>query len=306
MPGGILAAFSSTRTVQPAWFSTYLSHQPTVACFEVENTRISYRHWHNVNKPGLLFVHGHAAHARWWDFIAPAFRDSHNVATIDLSGSGDSSHRAVYSARLFAREIVGCIQASGLNSTTVVGHSFGGTMTRTAAYLYPEQITAIILADSNIPTHRGSRRPPPTPRRKKRYYPNMSEGIRRFRLRPPQPRPQDFIFNYIAEHSLKETEQGYCFKYDSAVFAKMPAEKDMPVASDMIKNVAIPVGLIYGTLSRFFPPAVVENLPALVPPELSFSIAEAHHHVFLDQPEKFVETLSALLSIISSRQRLSS
>ena len=86
----------------------------------------------------------------------------------------------------------------------------------------------------------------------------------------------------------------------------MPAEEDMPVASDMIKNVAIPVGLIYGTLSRFFPPAVVENLPALVPPELSFSIAEAHHHVFLDQPEKFIETLSALLSIVSSRQRLSS
>ena len=166
MPGDILTAFSSTRTVQPAWFSTYLSHQPTVACFEVENARISYRHWRNVNKPGLLFVHGHAAHARWWDFIAPAFRDSHNVATIDLSGSGDSSHRAVYSARLFSREIVGCIQASGLNSTTVVGHSFGGTMARTTAYLYPEQITTIILADSNIPTHKGSRRPPPKPRGK--------------------------------------------------------------------------------------------------------------------------------------------
>ena len=300
-----LRLFSSTLTLHPPWFSKYLSHQPTVACFETEDTCINYRHWSNTNKPGLLFVHGHAAHARWWDFIAPAFRDSHNVAAIDLSGSGDSHHRSTYSARLFAREIIGCIETTGMHTATVVGHSFGGTITRTAAYLYPNQISAIILVDSSIPTREKLHRPPPKPRGKKRYYQSVPEAIKRFRLRPPQPRPKDFIFNYVAEHSLKKTEKGYCFKYDSAIFSKMLAAENFPVATDMIINMTLPVGLIYGKLSRFFPPAIVETLSTLVPPELSFGIPQAHHHVFLDQPVKFIENLKSLLSILSKEQHLS-
>ena len=158
-------------------------------------------------------------------------------------------------------------------------------MTRTAAYLYPNQISAIILVDSSIPSREKLHRPPPKPRGKKR--------------------PKDFIFNYVAEHSLKKTEKGYCFKYDSAIFSKMLAEENFPVATDMIINMTLPVGLIYGKLSRFFPPAIVETLSTLVPPELSFGIPQAHHHVFLDQPVKFIENLKSLLSILSKEQHLS-
>ena len=289
----------------PAWFSKYLNYQPNVGCFELEDTSISYRHWPNKEKPGLLFVHGHAAHARWWDFIAPAFKDSHNVAAIDLSGSGDSAHRRTYSTALFAREIIGCIDASEMKSTTVVGHSFGGTITRTAAYMYPEKIRAIVLADSHIPTQKAKPRSPVTLRDKRRYYQSLSEGIKRFRLRPPQPRPQHFIFNYIAEHSLRKTERGYCFKYDSRIFEKMTTEEDLPIATEMLRNIAMPIGLIYGKMSRFFSPPTIEALAKLIPPELSFGLAEAHHHVFLDQPEKFIEKLGALLSVMPTNTLIS-
>ena len=297
----ILKSFRVIK-VPPAWFSTYLSHQPNVACFELANTPISYRHWGNNDKPGLLFVHGHAAHARWWDFIAPAFKDSHNVAAIDLSGSGESGHRETYSATLFAKEIIGCIEASGMNSATVVGHSFGGTVTRVAAYLFPKLISGIVLVDSFIPTQKKKPRKTAMQGDKKHHYPSLSEGMKRFRLRPPQPPPQDFIFEHIANHSLRETKEGYCFKYDSRIFSKMTVEEDFPIATDMIRNMVLPVGLVYGTLSRFFPPPIVEALAKSIPPELSFGIPKAHHHVFLDQPEKFIEKLIVLLSIISHRR----
>lgn len=281
--------------MQPDWFKSYLNEGGDQCAFESNGARISYRHWRNEEKPGLLFVHGHAAHARWWDFVAPAFLHSFNIVAIDLSGSGDSEHRETYSARQFADEIVGCIKAAGLSETIIVGHSFGGSMTRVAAHLYPEAMKAIALIDSNIPTHKGSRQPPPMPKSKTRYYPSLAEGIRRFRLRPPQPKPAEFILEYIATHSLQETDQGYCFKYDSAVFAKMPADEDLPVASEMIQSLSVPVGLIYGTLSRFFPADVVEQLGTIVPDELTLAIEDAHHHVFLDQPEQFISALNDLL-----------
>ncbi len=284
--------------MSPNWFATHLEQQPTVADFELEGARLSYRHWRDDDKPGLVFVHGHAAHARWWDFIAPAFQDTYSVAALDLSGSGDSDHRAAYSPQLFAREIIGCIESSGMGTATVVGHSFGGTLTRSTAFLYPERINAVILADSHIPTQKGARRPPPLPRGAVRNYPSLAEAVRRFRLRPPQPPPEDFILNYIAEHSIKETAEGWCFKYDSAVFAKMTGDGDLPVAADMIRSLQPPVALIYGALSRFFPPSVVATLPDLLPAELTIGIPQAHHHVFLDQPRLFIDALENLLSVL--------
>ena len=99
-------------------------------------------------KPGLMLVHGHAAHAHWWDFIAPAFAGDFDVVAIDLSGAGDSDHRESYTAARFGEEIVSIIEAAELTSPTVVGHSFGGTLTRIAAHLSPDAMQSVVIVDS--------------------------------------------------------------------------------------------------------------------------------------------------------------
>lgn len=281
--------------VQPEWFQRSLAQQPTDHSFDLDGTRIHYRHWQNSGKPGLLLVHGHAAHSRWWDFIAPSFAEEFDIAAIDLSGSGDSDHRDEYSARLFAREMIACIEAASLQTATIIGHSFGGSMARVAAHLHHDAVARTVIVDSAIPRHRGSRTPPPMPRSRTRYYPTVEEGIRRFRLRPPQPVTNRYIVDYIARHSLKETAEGWCFKYDSAVFAKMPADDSLPAAGEMIASLAMPFGLIYGEESRFFPPEVVESLDDLIDRHHVIGVTGAYHHVFLDQPQAFVEALSAML-----------
>jgi len=274
-----------------------------------------------------MFVHGHAAHAHWWDFIAPAVSEGYDVVAIDLSGSGDSDHRDSYSAGLFAKEIVGCIEDARLASPVVVGHSFGGkeivgciedarlaspvvvghsfggSMTRIAAHLYPNKIKGIVIVDSVIPSQAGPRTPPPMPRSKTRYYPNLTEAKRRFRLRPPQPCDNDFILDHIAAHSVLETEQGYRFKLDSAVFAKMQVTEQFPPASDMITAMKMPVGFIYGVKSRFFTPEIVAELSMVVDERLTRSVPDAYHHVFLDQPLLFIERLKELLKLMTVVRR---
>ena len=296
--GRYTRAFYGPVIVQPAWFTESLKHPPEDGYFHQDGARIHYRHWVNSGKPGLVLVHGHAAHAHWWDFIAPAFKDNYNIVAIDLSGSGDSDHRQKYSAQLFASEIVGCIKAIGLDQATVAGHSFGGSMTRIAAHLFPQTIEKCILVDSNISTVRGSRTPPPMPNGRVRYYKNADEGMRRFRLRPAQPSTNDYITNYIASHSLRQSEHGYHFKLDPAVLAKMPADNSLPVASEMIRNLPMPVAMIYGRNSRFFPPGVVETVSDIIPAGHIIGIDDAYHHVFLDQPIRFIEALKRLLTII--------
>ena len=93
-------------TDAPDWFQQYTTLARNDHWITVAGARIHYQSWNDQEaKPGLLFVHGHAAHAHWWDFIAPAFIDNYKVAAMDMSGAGDSDHRDAYSARTFAEEI---------------------------------------------------------------------------------------------------------------------------------------------------------------------------------------------------------
>ena len=39
----------------------------------------------------MLCVHGGAAHAHWFDFVATGFIEDHHVRAIDLRGHGDSA-----------------------------------------------------------------------------------------------------------------------------------------------------------------------------------------------------------------------
>ncbi len=284
-------------------FQQFITTPDTKHVFNVEGTDISYRRWEDpaektdITKPGLLFVHGYGAHSHWWDFIAPAFLDDYEVLAMDMSGAGDSQHRERYTATLFAREIISVCQDAGLQSPVVIGHSFGGSMTRVAAHLHGESFSAVVLVDSHLPRHRGRRTPPPVPRAHIRHYDTLALGAKRFRLRPPQPCENRFIVDYIAKHSLARDKDGYYFKLDQALFSKLQVDTglELPDAARMVERSLCPVGFIYGADSRLFPPAEVKTVTEVIKPGLYKCIPDAHHHVFLDQPLVFINTLKEIL-----------
>ena len=90
----------------PAWFRRALAVRPTHGEVKVEGARIHYLQWGEVGRPAIVFVHGGAAHAHWWSFVAPLFTPDYRVAAIDLSGHGDSGRRAAYPRDLWAREVM--------------------------------------------------------------------------------------------------------------------------------------------------------------------------------------------------------
>jgi pimeloyl-ACP methyl ester carboxylesterase len=286
----------------PHWFTDNIAAPTTTHSIEVAQAQISYRTWNaDANKPGLLFVHGYGAHSHWWDFIAPAFIADYRVAALDLSGAGDSEHRDHYTARTFAAEILAVAKAledkTLGDQTIVVGHSFGGGMTRIAGFEHGAELGAVVLVDSALPRHQGPREAPPAPRAHTRVYPSLEQGMRRFRLRPPQPCSNQFILAHIARHSLRACAEGYQFKLDQALFAKLGADPApaLPAAAEMVSRIDCPVGVIYGALSRFFDADTQALLSQLLPAKRVLVVADAHHHVFLDQPLAFIAALKQLL-----------
>src|SRR3984885_319575 len=129
---GPLAPLDGAQPPAPAWFDRAVAVEPESAFVEVEGARIHYLRWGDRARPGLLLVHGNAAHAYWWSFIAPFLARDYNVAAMDLSGMGDSEWRAAqgteggYSMELFAAEQMAVCQDAGMfagaEPPVVIGH----------------------------------------------------------------------------------------------------------------------------------------------------------------------------------------
>lgn len=287
----------SSSTI-PEWFFTAVETEYQTASVEVDDCDVVYQRWGEASdKPGLLFIHGMNAHAHWWDFIAPHFLPDYQVLAMNLTGMGDSDYRYEYDGTTYADEIVAvCDDAALSRNVIVVAHSFGGYMAVKAADLHPQRFGALILIDSGIrhPDEPLPDRPSMMMGGQTKVYPDRETALGRFRLQPPQPCENAYIMEYIARHSLMRADGGgWVWKFDDDLPATLKNAERVP---EDYRNLQLPLGLIYGADSELFSTRTLEYMRELVPNDFSaVAVAQAQHHVFLDQPLAFVEALGAML-----------
>ena len=278
------------------WLDQAMQPKASDNAVAVDGADVHFLQWPQVaGRRGLLLVHGHAANAHWWDWIAPGLLDRFNVAAIDLTGNGDSGHRSTYTSASYADEMLSVCAAAALEAPVLVGHSFGGTLARIATWLHPAAFSALVLIDSALPERAGRRLPPPMPRERTRHYKSQQQAMRRFRLRPPQPAPAPEVIRHVAGHAVRNEAEGYRFKLDPAIFAKMTEEPEYPDARSMVRGLGIPRGLIYGEQSRFFDARSVAEVTPLFTDDCVRGLAGAHHHLFLDEPEQSLHLMREVL-----------
>ena len=265
--------------------------EATAHTIEVDECDVAYRCWPGAGERPMLLIHGMNAHSHWWDFIAPQLAAQYRVAAMDLTGMGDSDYRYGYDAETYAQEIVAVCDAAGLGEdVVVVGHSFGGMMAAKAANLFPTRFGALVLVDSGI------RHPDePEPDRplmgggRAKVYPDRETAEARFRLFPPQPCDNDYILAYIAKQSLMRVDGGWAWKFDEELPLTLKGGQRQP---EDYAGLSLPVGIVYGALSDTFTKRTLEYMLELLPGDVPVTeVADARHHVFLDQPLAFIDAL---------------
>ena len=293
----------SEPTATPDWFWEAVETQATEHTFEVEGCEVAYRVWNagSTGPGGILLLHGLYAHSRWWDFIAPQISGESKVVAMDLTGMGDSDHRYEYTSSTYVDEILGIADAANLDSSTIlVGHSFGGRMATKAVVARPGRFGGLVLVDSGVhdPEEPDRNLEDSSPRAgRPKLYPSREIAESRFRLFPAQPNTNDYLLRYIAKHSLIMVDaEAYAWKFDS----DLPlALKDIEALEEDYRNLELPVSIIYGEKSESYTQTTNDYTLSLIPEPLrSTSIADARHHVFLDQPERFVDELNLSLQWI--------
>ena len=286
----------SSQAAAPRWFRDALAAPYEDRIVEVEGCPIHYLHWGDPSKPGLLLVHGGAAHAHWWSFLAPQLTHQYHVVAIDMSGHGDSGRREEYPREVWAREAMAvCADAGFVGPPVLVGHSLGGLVSIVAASLYGDRLAGAIIVDSPV------RAPDPESQegltgrmfRNPKTYPELAAALQHFRLMPPQPCENAFIVEHVARHSLHRVAGGWTWKFDPRVFVRF----SLKPMSDYLADTRCRVAVLRGEFSLVVPPGTGEYMYELLDRNAPIvEIPQAHHHLILDQPLAFIAALRALLA----------
>ena len=281
----------------PEWFKEALSVDKEQRSIKVEGDTICYQKWGDNTKPGMILVHGSGSHSHWWDFIAPLLLEDFQISAIDLSGMGDSDHRADYSPELYGKEILSVAEDSNffeVSDPIICGHSMGGFMSAYAGLISDKKLGGVIMVDSPIrpPTYDYSTHVRSGPIRRIKTYPDRESILERFRLTPEQDCENEYLVKYIAEWSVKEANNGYQWKFDDTIFDKLGF-------SHMTKNQAFELecnlGIIYGTESNMMTEEILNFIKSNVPEGTPMiAIEKAAHHILLDQPLTLAEAIRGI------------
>jgi len=276
----------------PAWFTTAIGTPGKPATVEVDGTTIAYRTYGDRGDGGIVLVHGGAAHARWWDHIAPLLATGRQVVAPDLSGHGDSGRRDVYSLDQWAHEVLAVAADAGFDAPpSVIGHSMGGFVTLRAASIFGARIAGAVAIDSPVrditPEERAARE-------RRAFgplvvYPSPEAAIARFHPIPDQP-GLPYVIEHVAGTSIRAVDGGWSWKFDPRVFARHQLTPALLTRLDC--RVAL-FRAEHGILSPQMSEVMYDRLGRLAP---VIEIPAAGHHVMLDYPLALVTGIRTLLS----------
>lgn len=276
----------------PPWFARGIEADRQQRRVKVDGAEINYMTWGDPSKPALMLVHGNAAHAHWWSFIAPLLSDDYYVVAHDLSGHGESEHRPAYSLDIFARELIGVMEDAGCGDLVIIGHSFGGSVSTRAATLLGDRLSGLLLAETILSPPSSVRQGRSPSVRRERIYEDYEEIRGRFRFLPPQECANTFIVDYIFEHSVRRQGHGWVWKSDGGLWAKFERGR----IDEELADLTCPLAVFFGRDSKAAREEVLDYTHQLIGHKTSLvSLPEAEHHLFLDQPLAFVSSVRAAL-----------
>ena len=97
--------------------------------------------------PPVLILHGLLGSSDNWITVARDLSESHTVYSLDLRNHGRSPHGDPFDYRIMAEDVQRFIEQQALKDVSLIGHSMGGKTAMQFAYLYPEQISKLVVVD---------------------------------------------------------------------------------------------------------------------------------------------------------------
>ena len=131
---------------------TTTSHPVQSRAVPVTAATISLQESGDPAGPAAVLLHGGSSSAATWDRLATALTAAgHHVIAADLRGHGGSARTRDYPLNGYSDDIRDLMDALGIGSAALVGHSLGGYAASVLAQREPERVSRLILEEPGMP-----------------------------------------------------------------------------------------------------------------------------------------------------------
>jgi pimeloyl-ACP methyl ester carboxylesterase len=267
---------------------------------EIDGLRLRVQDYGASGKPPMLCVHGGGANAHWYDFVAQGFNTDYHVRAVDLRGHGDSewhnSNPPNYKYTRHAADIHELTEELDLHDFVLIGHSMGGMVSSVYAATYPGRAKALIVVDSNLvmsPERIASFQA--VADRPAREYDTQEEFIANYRVRPGASTAPPEALHHIAQHSGRRFDDG---RWRHKVDRRTYANRELVDSFALWNRIRIPSLLMKGGCSIRMTPEAIAEVRSRAPQATMTVVADADHHITLDNPAGFIRAARDFLADI--------
>ncbi|MUG47014.1 alpha/beta fold hydrolase [Paenibacillus woosongensis] len=268
---------------------------------ELSDARLFYRT--NGSGQPLIFIHGNFNDHHIWEEQADFFgRYAQDVQVIryDLRGYGGSSTPA--SSFSHVHDLKCLIEHLHLNAAVLIGSSMGGGIALDFALAYPEYVRALVLAAPSVTNQR---------------YPwkMLWKGISNFyqlRFRGSQSAIEAFIqddywsYFFPSPHRRAAREKVLRNVRNPDNFCRFPPRLALPPrisSMQRLNEIQVPTLIVAADGDHPFNLKTAGDLSKLIPQASGAMFHDCGHLPFIEQPDKFNQTLLAFIQPMLSGKR---
>jgi len=175
-------------------------------------------------------------------------------------------------------------RAEQLSAPLLMGHSMGGILLTQYTGTWPQDVGALVVCDSRpVYSDEAADLLQQMGRRPGREYPTLDEYIAHFRIRPDGLRAPQEVHHYIAHSAARQLSSGmWVHKIDRRVYAQRTSVNTLP----FWQRVTCPALVLRAEHSPRLTPALLQQIQEICPRMEWAEVADAGHHLMLDQPEQ--------------------
>jgi len=262
---------------------------------QLEHVTLHYLDYGGPGPRTFVLVHGGGANAHWFDFVGPALARYCRVLAVDLRGHGDSSwaEPPVYTFEAHMQDLRALFHAEQLSAPLLMGHSMGGILLTQYTGTWPQDVGALVVCDSRpVYSDEAADLLQQMGRRPGREYPTLDEYIAHFRIRPDGLRAPQEVHHYIARSAARQLSSGmWVHKIDRRVYAQRTSVNTLL----FWQRIICPALVLRAEHSPRLTPALLQQIREVCPYMEWADVADAGHHLMLDQPEQTVALVCKFL-----------
>ena len=265
--------------------------------FEIEGAGVSLHclDYGGTGAPPILFIHGGAAHAHWWDFVGQRLTDSYAAFSLDLRGHGDSDRApdGDYSVEAHVADLGAFLRGWGWGKPVLVPHSGGCFAALPYAASHPETVAGMVIVEPRIhwppellerATQRNSR-----PHRR---FATLEEACASYRFIFPTFGATPEQLAHVARHSFRQEPDGaWVNKTERESMSGILHVSVMEYAA----RLSVPTLVLRGEHSVHLNSEDAGKLTALAKAGPAVTISNAQHNVMLDNANEVAQALRNFL-----------